>query len=251
MKNLFYLSIALIFLVSCASQNQDMGSEREIAFATQRLGEEHYNSGQYTAALKSLLEAYKTIPDDPYLNNSLGLVYFAKERYDLAENHFRRALELKPDYIRSKNNLGAAYLKREKWDLAIACFEQISENLLNPTPEVPLSNLGWAYFHKREFKKAIFYFNKSLEIRPEFLVSIHGLASVYIETGYNIQAVDLLEHALEKNPGAAILHSDLAKVHETLKNFDRAKKSWELVIKLEPETSPLARQAQKRLDELN
>jgi Tfp pilus assembly protein PilF len=228
-----------------------MGSEREIAFATQRLGEEHYNSGQYTAALKSLLEAYKIIPNDPYLNNSIGLVYFAKERYDLAQNHFKRALELKPDYIRAKNNLGAAFLKQEKWDQAIACFEQISENLLNATPEVPLSNLGWAYFHKREFKKAGLYFNKSLEIRPDFLVSIHGLASVYLETGYYTQAVDLLEHALDKNPGAAILHSDMARLHETLKEFDKAKKSWNLVIKLEPETSPLARQAQKRLDKLN
>ncbi|KKR31241.1 MAG: Tetratricopeptide repeat protein, partial [Candidatus Falkowbacteria bacterium GW2011_GWF2_39_8] len=73
----------------------DSEKKKEIAIATQRVGEGFYNAGNYTLSLKNLLEAYETIPDDPYLNNSLGLVYLAKERYDLAENHFKKALELK------------------------------------------------------------------------------------------------------------------------------------------------------------
>ena len=145
--------------------------------ANQRIGVEYYNDGQYTAALKKLLEAHKTTPDDPYLLNSLGLVYLAKQRYDLAENQFKRVLELKPDYTQAKNNLGAVYLKQEKWDLAIKCFKAVSENLLYATPEMPLSNLGWAYFHQNMFGKSKFYFMESLEIRPNFLGAIHGLAS--------------------------------------------------------------------------
>ncbi|MBU8909779.1 MAG: tetratricopeptide repeat protein, partial [Desulfobacterales bacterium] len=210
-----------------------------------------YNSGQYTAALRNLLDAYKNIPDDPYLNNSLGLVYMAKDRYNLAENHFKKSLSFKSDYIQAKNNLGAAYLKQKKWDLAIHCFEEISENLLYATPEIPLSNLGWAYFHQKLYKTAKTYFEKSLEFRPDFLIAVHGLASIYIETGYYPHAIKFLHHALEKNPGAAILHSDLAKVYEALKEFNKAKKSWEVVIKIEPATSPLAREAEKRLLELN
>ncbi|MBU8849935.1 MAG: tetratricopeptide repeat protein [Desulfobacterales bacterium] len=251
MKNLICLFFAFLFLISCASKNTDVGSKKEIAIATQRVGEEYYNSGQYTAALRNLLEAYKTIPDDPWLNNSLGLVYLAKDRPDLAETHFKTALDLKPDYTQAKNNLGATYLKQKKWNLAIQCFEEISGNLLYATPEIPLSNLGWAYFHQKMFKKSKLYFNKSLKIRPGFLIAVHGLASIYIETGYYPHAIKFLHHALEKNPGAAILHSDLAKAYEALKEFNKAKKSWEVVQKLVPETSPLAREAEKRLFELN
>jgi Tfp pilus assembly protein PilF len=229
----------------------DMENKKENAVALQRIGEAHYNSGKYTAALKSLLEAHQILPDDPYLNNSLGLVYLAKERYDLAENSFKKALDFKSDYIHAKNHLGAVYLKNKQWDLAIQCFKEASENLLYATPEISFSNLGWAYFHKKMYNTAKSYFIKSLEIRPNFLVAVHGLASIYIETGYHIQAIDVLQHALEKNPGAGIIHSDLAKVHEALKNFDKARKSWNIVIKLEPATSPLAREAQKRLFNLN
>jgi type IV pilus biogenesis/stability protein PilW len=224
--------------------------QREIAFATQRLGEEYYNAGNYTAALKNLLDAQKTLPNDPYLHDSMGLVYLARQRYDLAEHHFKTALTLKPDYILAKNNLGATYLRQKRWALAIQCFEDISGNLLYATPEVPLSNLGWAYYHQNMFKKAKQYFIESLDIRPDFLIALHGLASIYIETGDYSQSLDFLHHELAKNPGAAILHSDLAKTYAALKDFDNARNSWNKVLKLVPETSFLAKEAQKRLYEL-
>jgi len=251
MKNLICLVLAFFFLISCASKATNVGTKKEIAEATQRVGEEYYNSGQYTAALRNLLDAYKTLPDDPFLNNSLGLVYLAKYRPDLAETHFKKALNLKPDYTQAKNNLGVTYLKQKKWDLAIHCFKEISGNLLYATPETPLANLGWAYFHQKMYKTAKTYFKKSLEFRPDFLIAVHGLASIYIETGYYPRAINFLHRELEKNPGAAILHADLAKVYDALKDFKKAKKSWEVVLKLVPETSPLAREATKKLSELN
>lgn len=252
MKNLICLSFALLLLLaSCASNNLNADKKKQIAVATQRVGEEYYNNGQYTVALKNLLQAYKTIPDNPYLNNSLGLVYMAKNRYELAENHFKKALDVKPDFISAKNNLGAAYLKQKKWDPAIQCFEKVSQNLLYDTPEMPLSNLGWAYFHQKMYKTAQTYFEKSLEIKPDFLSAVHGLASIYVETGYYPHAVNFLHYAIEKNPSAAILHSDMAKTYEALQYFKKAKKSWKIVLKLVPDTSPLAREAKKRLLELN
>jgi len=238
-------------MVSCSPKNIDMENREEIAMATQRLGEELYRSGNHTAALKSLLEAQKTIPDSPYLYNSLGLVYLAKHRYDLAEKSFKEALRIKSDYARAKNNLGAAYMKQEKWDLAITHFKAVSENLLYATPEIPISNIGWAYFHQKMYRKAKIYFKQSLDIRPNFLNAAHGLASVHIETGYYTQAIDFLKHALEKNPGAAIIHSDLATVYEALKDIKNAKRYWGTVLKLEPANSPLAKEAQKRLLDLN
>ena len=95
------------------------------------------------------------------------------------------------------------------------------------------------------------YFTQSLEIRPDFLIAIHGIASIYIETRYYSQAIDYLHNELKKNPAAAIIHSDMAKAYEGLKDFDQAKRSWDTVLKLVPETSPLAREAQKRLSMLN
>lgn len=251
MKKLSYLFITILFLTSCASQNVNSAKKKEIAIATQRVGEGFYNAGNYTLSLKNLLDAYEIIPDDPYLNNSMGLVYLAKDRYDLAEDHFKKALELKKDYIDAKNHLGAAYLKQEKWSLAIECFEDVSKSLVYAYPEIPFSNLGWAYFHQKKYEKAKTYFNKSLEIKPDFLISIHGLASVYLETKSYLQSIDFLNRELTKYPAAAILHSDIAKAYEGINDISKAKRSWDIVLKLVPETSPLSREAKKKLVELN
>ncbi len=247
MKYFGHLLLLILLLTSCATKESNSGKKKEIAIATQRLGEELYNSGNYTRALQNLLEAYETIPNDPYLNNSLGLVYMAKERYDLAQTHFLKATKLKPDYIHAKNNLGGAFLKQEKWDLAIQNFEVVSKSLVYGTPEIPLSNLGWAYFNKRDYEKATFYFNKSLSFQPNFLVSLHGVASTYLRTGYYYQAIDYLHQKIKRNPGAAILHADLAKSYELVKDYKQAIKSWEVVLNLVPETSSLSVEAQERL----
>ncbi len=250
MKKICYLLFAFLFLMSCASKDMSSEKKDQIAIKTQQLGEVYYNSGQYTAALKKLLEAYETIPDDPFLNNSLGLVYLAKDRYTLAETHFIKALKLKPDYIQAKNNLGAIYLKQKKFDLAIKCFQEVSDNILCPDPETSLTNLGWVYFHQGMYKKAKSYFKQALDIRPDFLVALHGISSIYIKRGDYSQALRFLHYNLRQNPKAAILHSDLAKTYEALKKYRQAKKSWELVVKLAPRTSPLSKEAKERILQL-
>jgi len=184
------------------------------------------------------------------LNNSLGLVYLAKDRFILAETHFKKAIELKPDYLQAKNNLGAIYLKQKKWKPAIKCFQEVSDDILCPDPETSLTNLGWVYFHQDMYKQAKSYFKKALDIKPDFLVALHGIASIYIKQEHYSQALRFLHYNLIQNPKAAILHSDLAKVYEALKKYRQAKKSWELVVKLTPPTSPLSKKAKERILQL-
>ncbi len=249
MKRVCYTLFIAFFFFSCAS-NSINSKKIEEAHAIHRLGDEYNRTGNYTMALKELLEAQKTIPNDPELNNSLGLSYYAKGRYNHAETYFKKALSIKNDYIIAKNHLGATYMKMKRWDSAIALFNEVAEDVLYDTPEIPYTNLGWAYYHQKKYAVAKSYFQKALDIRPNFLWPVHGLASIYIATGYQYQAIDFLYQQLMREPAAAILHSDLAKAYEALKNYDLAIKSWKTVIELEPETSSLAREAEKRLFKL-
>lgn len=250
MKNFISL-LLMVLMMSCAAKTPITSEkDKEIAIATLQQGIEFYNSGKYILSLKKLLEAEKTIPHNAKLHNTLGLVYLAKERYPQAVTHLEMALEFNPDFIEAKNNLGAAYLKSKEWDKAIKLFKEVLGNLLYETPEIAYTNLGWAYYYQNMHKSSKSYFKKALDIRPNYLVAVHGLALTYIKTGYEYQAVDFLHRYLKKSPDASILHSDLARAYESLGKYDLAKRSWMLVIHLEPESSALAREAEKRLLEL-
>jgi len=246
------LAIIFMFLISACATNSITNTKRiEMAQATQRMGEEHYRSGNYTAALKSLLEAEKALSGNPYLHNSLALVYIVKERPGLAENHFKRALQLKPDYAQAQNNLGGVYMKQRKWDIAIQTFKKVASNLLYATPEMPISNIGWAYLQQNMFKQARSYFDKALDIRPDFINAVHGRASIYMKQQNHYKALEFIQTALKKDPGAPILHADLAKTYQALGKNQRAKNAWNVVLKSVPERSILAKEARKHLSGQN
>lgn len=250
MKNFSFLILASFLLVSCAGSATRIHQEN-VAQAIKNEGEVLLRQGNYTAALARLLEAEKTIPEDPYLHNSLGLTYMGKKRNDLAVASFKKALELKPDYMDAVNNLGAAYLRQEKWDLAIETFKGLSANLLYPTPHFPLSNIGWAFMGKKEFAKAETYFKKALDISPGFIIASHGLAQVYLQTGQTDRAIDFLRSCLNQSPKTAIFHADLAEGYEARGNRSKALQSWKMVRIFAAKNSGLARQADEKISELD
>lgn len=247
MKFRFIIVLLIFTLMSCATPAKQKADPREIALKTQQLGEEQYRNGKYTLALKNLLEAEEHLANDPFLNNSLGLVYLAKRRLTLAEKHFKKAIKLNPEYAQAKNNLGGVYMKLKKWDLAIEMFEAVLANLLYPTPAIPLSNIGWAYFYQNRFHPAKKYFNQSLDIRPHFINAVHGLASIYLAEHNYTKALSFIHASLKLNPGAPILHADLATTYEALGELKKARDSWNVVLSLVPERSPLAKEAEKHL----
>ncbi len=249
MKKIMLCALAAGLLSACVSST-DPGTKIKIGEAIKREGDVFQSQGKYTSALAKLLEAEKMIPDDPYLQNSLGLAYMGKKRYDLAVIAFKKSLALKPDYTEAVNNLGAAYLRQEKWDTAITLFNQVLENLIYPTPHYPLANIGWAYLGKLHFPTAQTYFLKALDEKPEFSTATHGLAQVYLRTGQTDRAIKYLHERLSRTPGSAILHADLAQAYEKKDQRKQAIRAWKQVLKLSSKNSSLAKKADKRLTEL-
>ncbi len=245
MKQVIISILISLTLTACATNTIE---QKNIAEATMALGEAHLNQGNFTAALKELLAAEKALPNDPYIHNDLGIAYMGKEIFDLAENHFKRAVALKPDYIQAQNNLGAAYLKQKKYDQAIELYRQFSKNLLYMTPHFAFSNMGWAYLGKKDYILAEKNFSKALHLEPDFINAVHGLALTLLESGETYQAEALLQKKLKKLPQASILYADLAKAYEQMNQPARAQAAWKKVLVLTPEGTPLALEAESRLN---
>ncbi len=243
---IYVVLVSIFCIVSCAANLEVRKNQEE---ALRNLGEAYMKQGDYTAALRKLLEAEKLYSKDPHLQNNLGLVYMAKGKPGIAIDHFKKAVEIKSDYTPAKNNLGTAYLAKKKWDEAIACFKEITGDLLYATPHYPLLNIGWAYYNKKEYRLAEKYYQDALKIEPRFAIALSGLGKTYIATGRIFEAIAILEKAVKNSPNSAELYFDLANAYTLSGEYKKALSAYRKVIEFAPDGS-LAVDAQKEIERL-
>ena len=240
-KALILSCLLLLLMASCATTVNTEIQKRE-ADSKRDIGEAHILQGNYTAALKELLDAEKLDPDDPVTHNYLGIIYQKKQLPDLAISHFKKAIELNSGYSQARNNLGVTYLDLKEWDSAIATFKDVLSDLLYATPQFPLANIGRAYFNKKEYGLAEVYFKKALEKQPNFIVALNGLGETYITTKNYPKAIEVYEKAIQYNHRAPYLYFQLAKAYELAYVFNKSAESYQKVIDIAP-GSDLAKQA--------
>ncbi|MBI5552531.1 MAG: tetratricopeptide repeat protein [Desulfobacterales bacterium] len=241
-----FVSILLLTVFSsCAGQQTQRNTE--LGAATREIGEAYMHQGDYTSALRELIKAEQLNPDDHFVHNDLGLVYMSKKMMPEAISHFKKAIELKPSYTPARNNLGSAYLAVEEWDLAIATFKEITKDALYATPQYPLSNLGYAYFNKKDYNTALNYYREALKLQPDLVNALVGSGRTYLAMNQGRQAQRALERAVQLSPKTPEIHYYLAEAYLATGQTAQARASFETVIDLAPQESDLALKAKQRL----
>jgi type IV pilus assembly protein PilF len=243
--SVFMILLLSVAVVSCApSSKTKKPPEKSPAVIKRDFGEASIMQGDYTSALRELLESVEMDPNDPVTHYYLGIAYTKKKQIDKGVFHYQKAIALKPNYSQAKNNLGAAYLDNQDWDAAIVCFKEVVEDLLYPTPHFPLANLGWAYYNKRDYQQAEFYYRKAIDIQPNFIVAISGLGHTCLALGRYPDAIDAFEKAVVFGARFPQLHFQLAQAYELTGQREKALLAYGRVIELAPNTD-LARDAAK------
>ena len=162
-----------------------------------------------------------------------------KEKYEKAICHFKKALDKKPDYAPAMNNLGNAYFAQKRWDSAIEYYTKATDSAIYATPYKALSNLGGVYYEKKDYKRSEQYYLKALDIKPDFVYALRGIARTYIAQDRLQEAIVKLEKALTIAPDQPLLYHDLGKAYQLSGDYKKARHAYEKVIELAPD-SPVA-----------
>ena len=234
--------LAASLLLSCSKNKVEREKEIYQAEKYRELGELLFREGKYTAALKEFLKAEALNPDDHLLQNDLGLTYMYRRKPDLAIPRFKRALELKDDYSPARNNLGNAFAEMGQWDKAIEQYEIVTQDLLYATPQYPLSNLGLAYYEKKDYPRAEKYYLEALKIQKDFFMAFYGLGKTYMAMGRVPEAIQKLEGAVGLAPEEPRVYFELGKAYSMNRQYKKGYEAYQEVVKLDPGT-PLADKA--------
>jgi len=244
---LLLVLLAAALLAGCVNKTPLLRKQSE---AQRDLGEAYMSQGNFTAALKELLEAESLYPDDYLLQDDIGKAYTAKKRYETALIHFQLSIDLQPDYGPAKNNMGSVFLLMKRWDDAIDVLNQVSDNILYATPHYPIYNLGWAYYNKKMYAKAISYFKKALEIQTDFVLPMRGIALCHMAEGRLADATRWLEKGAKAAPKFQQIHYELAGAYLRVGAYEKAKTTLSDTIDIDDQT-PVAAKAKRELKALS
>ncbi|MBR9980123.1 MAG: tetratricopeptide repeat protein [Desulfatitalea sp.] len=243
---LLVVTLVLPFFFGACGGHQVQQNE-QLSVAKREIGEAYMRQGNYTAALRELMDAEKLNPRDPLVHDALGLCYMARKRMPEAITHFKRAVELKPSFTAARNNLGAAYLAIEEWDAAIEIFQEIKQDVLYATPQFAYSNLGYAYYQKQDFATAIEYYREALKLQADLLNALVGMGRTHLALNQGRQALPYLEQARRTSPKVAEVHFLLGEAYLLTGQNPQARVAYETTLELAPRDSDLALKARQRL----
>lgn len=241
------VSVLALTLLGCA---EDRALRKRQAQAKQDLGRSLLAQGNYTAGLGELLDAAKIDPENPEIQNELALAYREMEMFPKAITHFNRAVELDPDFSEAYNNLGTVYLILKKWDLAISCFKNALKNNLYATPHFAYHNLGLAYYHKGEPRRAIENYQKAVQSQPSYSRSYHNMAIAFEALYQWEKAIESYKKSIHNAPENPASYFHLGKLYVKLNEPTLAAQNLRETIRLNkqniyvPEARRLLREVQ-------
>jgi tetratricopeptide (TPR) repeat protein len=131
------------------------------------------------------------------------------------------------------NNLGNKYLDGSEWDSAIEAFNNsLKYRRLN---QITLYSLGLAFGNKGkisgnsdDLKKARFYYEKSLEIEPDYSSSAYALSVLlFFELDEKEKAVKILENITAKKKSFYIAHFALGRFYYELGELKKSLNVYE------------------------
>jgi type IV pilus assembly protein PilF len=242
-RSFFIFLTAAFLFVGCATTEKD----RQKAALHTRLGYQHLQQGDPTAALRELLEAQKLNPEDASVYYALGWAYSAKRLFPQALESYRQTLKIDPKFTEAHNAIGAIYLELGQWDAAIAEFEMVLKDLLYQTPYYVLNNLGWANYKKGDLLKAIENYRKAVSLKPDFGLAYYNLGLAYRDQQQNEEAIKAFRNTVVLAPTFAEAHMQLGILYFNAQKAEDARREFQEVLRLTPQNEN-ARLAQQYLD---
>jgi tetratricopeptide (TPR) repeat protein len=152
-------------------------------------------SGQYDEAENQLKQALDQDPDNSRYLFRLGVVYDKQKKKDASIEVMRRVVALDPKNASALNYLGYTYADLgQNLDEA----EQLILEALKHKPDDGFitDSLGWVYYKKGDYQKALRFLKKASEIVPEDPVILEHVGDAYLKLNDKPNALKYYQKAM-------------------------------------------------------
>jgi tetratricopeptide (TPR) repeat protein len=149
------------------------------------LGDLHERAGRRVEAERHYREAVGLRPAYWEYHWQLGRFLLRNGRLDEAEASARRAAELQPDNALGHQLLGTVLQTNGRIEEAVASYER--SLALTPNASA-VSNIGGSFFDAGDYRRAVDYYRRAVELDPRLPVYRRNLGDALLENGERLAA---------------------------------------------------------------
>lgn len=117
-----------------------------------------------------------------------------------------------PSDYKTHNNVGVVYQKRKDYKKAIESFERSIK--LNPRFKDGYYNLAVTYLQMGNEVRAFPYYMKTIELDPNYWQAYNGAGAILVDYGKSKEAIEVLTKGISKNKNYAPFYHNLGKAYE-------------------------------------
>lgn len=195
-------------------------------------GNELYSLGKYREALQSYQKSVSLDPGNANAYYGMGLCYQKMNQLDKALENFEKAIKIDNQYWKAYYAMGNTYLKINKFNEALNAF--IAASKVEDDEKV-YYQIAYTYVKMNNYAKAIPYYEKSIEKKPNYDLAWMNLSVAYLQVKNYKKAVETAQKALtyvKKSKDKEKVYYILGEAYFNLGNYDDAKDAYEQVTRL-------------------
>ncbi len=177
----------------------------------------YQEDNQHDTAIALLQTALKENPENTALMFKLGAVQDEAGQRQACIDTMKALILIDPEHASALNYLGYTYAEMGiHLDQALKFIQRALE--IRPGDGYITDSLGWIYFKKQEYDKAVYYLEQAVALSEYETVIAAHLADVYVKTGDREKAVSLYKKALDN--AREDQEKEIREIKEKLKHLE-------------------------------
>lgn len=194
------------------------------------LGARSYAQCRYWHDSTSLWEHAIAAADGNYVAyNSFGDVLMDKGQLDDAIKYYRKAVELRPGYAQAQSNLGNLLLRKGQTDEALSHLEKALKFAEG------FNNVASGYMQKGKIEEAITYYQRAIEIDPNYAEAHNNLGVALLQNGRIEEAITHYQEAIHLKPNSAEFQCNLGNAWTRKNAWTDAIAAYQAAIQAKPD----------------
>lgn len=174
---------------------------------------------KYKAALKCFQQAMALNPQERAYSYNVGLAFYKLRKWNNALQYYQNANNISPDFD-TYNYIGICYKYLKQFGKAIEFYEKALE--IRPENHMIINNIGDNYYAQKNFQKAFEYFKKCIEINPGYALGWYNMGRGYNKFGDRLNAMECWMKALSIDPNHQLTKTSLGNLilkHPSVKQY--------------------------------